>query len=206
MCTEQNMVWFLPFGVNICPLAFPAWRVLSWPAFFRPSVSLSINQHNQLYLVRIITRHRFELESTNVHQIYILRYSLNMEVSGLDFQGHFWPFWLRKSAWSRDNLYGFKQIARPVNVRPPVCPPINFMLFAPELVTDLRWNHWICTKHASWDTRHWCWKLMSLTLTFKVILAISTQNYRKRHSTSLLYSDLGRPKGVTRPNVLLLIF
>ena len=34
-------------------------------------------------------------------------------------------------------------------------------------------------------------------------LAISTQNFKKRYSTSLLYSDLGRPKGVTRPKLAL---
>ena len=32
-------------------------------------------------------------------------------------------------------------------------------------------------------------------------LAISTQNSKKRDSTLLLYTDLGRPRGGTRPNV-----
>ena len=37
---------------------------------------------------------------------------------------------------------------------------------------DLSWNQQICTRHASWDTLNWYWKRESLTLTFKVILAI----------------------------------
>ena len=35
-------------------------------------------------------------------------------------------------------------------------------------------------------------------------LAILNQDYKKRCSTSLMYPDLGRPRGITRPNVLLL--
>ena len=34
---------------------------------------------------------------------------------------------------------------------------------------------------------------------------ISNQDSKKQHSTSLLYIDLGRPRGITRPNVLLLL-
>ena len=34
-------------------------------------------------------------------------------------------------------------------------------------------------------------------------LAISTKNFKKMRSTSLLYTDLGRPMDVTRPNMLL---
>ena len=34
-------------------------------------------------------------------------------------------------------------------------------------------------------------------------LAISTQNSRKWHSTSLLYTDLGQPNGVTRSKLFL---
>ena len=38
------------------------------------------------------------------------------------------------------------------------------------LITDLSWDHQICTKHASLNTLGWYWKWSSLTLTFKVIL------------------------------------
>ena len=34
-------------------------------------------------------------------------------------------------------------------------------------------------------------------------LAILNQDSKKQPSKSLLYSDLGRPRGITRPNVLL---
>ena len=46
----------------------------------------------ELYLVHTITRHRFKLESSNVHQTCILGYSqlvLKIEVIDLDLQGHF---------------------------------------------------------------------------------------------------------------------
>ena len=36
-------------------------------------------------------------------------------------------------------------------------------------------------------------------------LAISTQNSSERCSMSLLYTDLGLPRGVTRPSVLLIL-
>ena len=67
----------------------------------RPTVCLSVRR---LYLVGTITRHRFELESRNLHQTCIMGYSrlvLKMEVIDLDLQGHFghfdsefWEFWL----------------------------------------------------------------------------------------------------------------
>ena len=47
----------------------------------------------------------------------------------------------------------------------------KFGLYARLLVTDLNWNHQICTKHASLDILSWYVKLGSSTLTFKVILA-----------------------------------
>ena len=70
-------------------------------------------------------------------------------------------------------------LSLPASVRPSVCPSvrpsirpsINFTLSAQQLVTDLRWNHQICTKHASWDTLGWYWKWRSLTLAFKVIFS-----------------------------------
>ena len=56
---------------------------------------------------------------------------------------------------------------------------VNFTLSARWLVTDMIWNHQICSKHASWDTLGWYWKWRSLTLTFKVILTILSQNFRR---------------------------
>ena len=45
--------------------------------------------------------------------------------------------------------------------------------------SDMSCNHQICPKHVSWDTLGWYWKWGSLTVTFKVILAILTQNSKK---------------------------
>ena len=56
------------------------------------SVCLSVRK---LYVVHTITRDRFELESPNLHQTYIVGYSrlvLKMEVIDLDLQGHFGHF------------------------------------------------------------------------------------------------------------------
>ena len=62
----------------------------------RPSVRLSVRLSvHKLYLVRAIIRHRFELESPNLHQICILGYPrlvLKMEVIDLDLQGRFGHF------------------------------------------------------------------------------------------------------------------
>ena len=74
------------------PLPFQAEGVLSLPASVRLSVRASAYN---LLLVRTITRHRFELESPNLHQTCILGYSqllLKMEVIDLDLQGHFGHF------------------------------------------------------------------------------------------------------------------
>ena len=57
-----------------------------------PSVCPSVRK---LFLVRTITRHRFGLESPNLHQTCILANSqlmLNMEVIDFDLQGHFGHF------------------------------------------------------------------------------------------------------------------
>ena len=45
-----------------------------------------------------------------------------------------------------------------------------------------------------------------IDLDLKSYSAISTQNSRKHHSMSLTYIDLGRPRGVSSPNMLLLNF
>ena len=64
--------------------------------FVRPPIRPSVRPYvRKLYLVRIITRHRFELESPNLQQTCILGYSLfvlKIEVIDLDFQGHFGHF------------------------------------------------------------------------------------------------------------------
>ena len=62
------------------------------PVSVPPSACLSVRK---LYLVRTITRHRFELESPNWHQTCIMEYSqlvLKMEVIDLDPQNHFGRF------------------------------------------------------------------------------------------------------------------
>ena len=46
-------------------------------------------------------------------------------------------------------------------------------------------------------------KLGVIDLDLQCHVAFFTQNSRKLHSTSLVYTDLGRTRGVTRPNVLL---
>ena len=69
-------------------------------ACISPSVCLSVHLSvrlfvRKLYLVRTITRHRFELESPNLHQTCIMGYSqliLKMEVIDLDVQCHFGHF------------------------------------------------------------------------------------------------------------------
>ena len=58
------------------------------PSSVRPSV-------RKLYLVRAITRHRFELVSPTLHQTCIMGYSrlvLKIGVINLDLQGHFCHF------------------------------------------------------------------------------------------------------------------
>ena len=61
-------------------------------------------------------------------------------------------------------------------------------------------HHQICTKYASWYSHSWCWKWQALTLTYKVIWPF---RLTKRHSTLLLNTDLGRPRGATRPKHVL---
>ena len=80
----------LPVQANFSfyPLTVQAKGVLSLP----PSARLSVRK---LYLVRTITRHRFELKSPNLLQTCVLGYSrlvLKMEVIDLDLQGHFGHF------------------------------------------------------------------------------------------------------------------
>ena len=83
-------------GYHFCPLAFQAEGVLLLPASVHPCVRLSVCLSvRKLYLVRMITHHRFELVSTNLHQTCILGYSqlvLEMEIIDLELQYHFGHF------------------------------------------------------------------------------------------------------------------
>ena len=69
---------------------------MSLPASVCLSICLSVCLYvRKLYLVRMITCHRFELESPNLHQTCIVWYSLlvlKMEVIDLEPQGHFGHF------------------------------------------------------------------------------------------------------------------
>ena len=102
------------------------------------------------YFAHMITRHIFELESLNLWQICILWYSqlvLKIGAIDLDLQGHFGHLDLE-----------FLEIQ--------LIRKITRHRFGME------WP--ICTKHAHWDTLVWYWKWGSLTMTFKVTLAILT--------------------------------
>ena len=89
LCSHISLFTHLPWTapMHFYPLAFQSEGVLSLP-----SVRLSVRK---LYVVHTITRDRFELESPNLHQTYIVGYSrlvLKMEVIDLDLQGHFGHF------------------------------------------------------------------------------------------------------------------
>ena len=82
--TVSSIQGVLPFGLYPLPVSV----CLSVRLSVCPSVRLSVHI---LYFVRTITRHRFELESPNLHQTCIMRYSqlvLKMGVIDLDLQGH----------------------------------------------------------------------------------------------------------------------
>ena len=122
-----------------------------------------------IQLFRVITHHRFGLQSPNLRQTCILWYSqlvLKMEVIGLDLQDHFGHF---------DTEF----------LRNLTCPRYNF-----------QWISVRITKFASWDFPSWYWKWEALTLTFMVIWPF---RLTRRHSTSPLYTDLGWPRGATCP-------
>ena len=88
---------------NFYPLAFQAEGVLLLASVrlpVRPSV-------RKLYLVRTVTRHKFELESPNLHQTCITGYSrlvLKMEVIDLDLQSHFGHFTQNSRKFRRLNV------------------------------------------------------------------------------------------------------
>ena len=84
------------FNFNFCPFAFQAEGVLSMPASVHLSVCPSLRQPvcpsaRKLYLVR----HKFELESPNLHQSCIMEYSrlvLKMQVFDPHLQRRFGHF------------------------------------------------------------------------------------------------------------------
>ena len=88
LVTEKVQV----IDIRFHPLAFQAEGVLSLPASVCLSVRLSVRN---LFLVCAITRHRFGIESPNLHQTCILGYSrlvLKMEVIEFGLQVHFGHF------------------------------------------------------------------------------------------------------------------
>ena len=127
----------------------------------------------EIRLVRGITRHRFGLESPNLHQTCILGYSqlvLKIEVIDLAPRGHFGHFDLEfLQIWLLCMITGN-----------------GFEQESPHL-------HQICILGFSQVVL----EMGSLTLTFSVVWP--SFRLKKLHSTLLLYTDLGRPRGATRP-------
>ena len=147
-------------------MAFQAGGVLSLPA---SAVRPSVCT---LYLVRAIIRHRFYLGSLNVAQTCVLGYSrsvLKMEFIDLNLQayfGHLKSEFLGNSTCPRDRCY---------------CIRTTLTNFARNM-------HPVISTSGV--------KMGVFDFDFQCHLAISTQNSRKRHSTSLLYTDLGRSRDV----------
>ena len=75
----------------------------------------------------------------------------------------------------------------------------NFSLSVRQIVMNLTQTHQICIFRFS----RLVLKRVVIDLDLQNHLTISTQNFRKRRSTLLFYTDLGRPRGISRPNVLL---
>ena len=131
----------------------------------------------------------------------------------------FWPFWLRilgnlacpcnnsSKIWTRiPNLHQTYILKYSHLVLKMEVIDLDFQSFWPFwlvlAITRLRFEleSQICIKYASWDSLRWYWKWGWLTLIFKVIWPFQL---KKRHLTSLLYTDLGWPRGVTRPKRVL---
>ena len=128
--------------------------------------------------VRAIARHKFGLESTNLQQTCILGYSclvLKIGVIDLYLQSHFGI-----STQSCGNV---------------VCSRNNLKWF--ELESSHL--HQICVLRFPWQVYH----TGIINRDLQGHLAILNQVSMKWRSTSLLYTDQGRPRGITRPNVLL---
>ena len=71
---------------------------------------------------------------------------------------------------------------------------------------DLGYNRQMCTQYTSGDSLD-CMVLSTgvIDLDLQGNLVILSQDSKKRRLTPLLYTDLGRPRDVKRPNVLLVI-
>ena len=136
---------FLPFYVKYQAF-FTLWPegILSLPVAVCQPVCPSVNF---TLIVRAITRHRFELESQNLHQT-CMGNCLKMGGASRSF----WPFWLRIQGNSACLCNYSSQIWT------------GTTKFAPNM------HHGILG---------WCWKWGSLTLTFRVILAILIKNSMK---------------------------
>ena len=122
---------------GLLPLAFQLEGVLSLP----PCVHLSVCK---LYLVCTITRARFVLKSSNLHQTNMHHGILS---AGIENGGH-WP-WPLRSFWLK--ILGNSAFRA-------------FSCHRCGLETYI-----MCTKHTSCDTPSWLWKWRSLVLTFKGI-------------------------------------
>ena len=210
----------------IYPLAFRAEGVLLLPASVCPSVL------PELYLVRTITPSHIWARITkfapSMHPGILSAGNENKGHWPWPSRS-FWPFWLRilgnftclrnklLQIWagitkSAPNMHHGILLSGIENRGQWPWPSRSFWPFCLRILgnfTCLRNNlKWIlfqlespnCTKYASWASLDWYWIQGSLTLTFKVI---SNQDSKKRRSTSLLYTDLARPRGITHPNVLL---
>ena len=126
---------FRPKGYCRCPC-------LSVRPSARPSA-------RKLYLVRTVTRHKFELESSNLHQTCIMGYPrLVLKTAVID------PDLLGQFHGNCDSEFYAIWLVRAITHH-------RFVLALPN-----------CTQRASWDTISWYWKWRSLTWTFNVILAI----------------------------------
>ena len=126
-----------------------------------------------------ITRHRFEPESPNLHQISIMGYYrlvLKIWVINLDLQCHF------------DSKFSEIWLVCAIT-----CDGIE--LKSPNL-------------HLIWILR-FSWLVLDTGVIDHDLqghFAIWFQDSKKRRSTSLFHTDLGRPRGVARPNELLYSF
>ena len=165
-----------PGGGDLYPVTFQAEGVLSLPASVHPSVRPSVN------IALTTTHHRFGLESPNLRQICILgcsRLVLIIKVFDfdLDLQGQFYYF--NSKFWEIQSVHAITRN--------------GLKLESSKL------HHQICILGFS----QLVLKMGVIDLDLQGHLAILIQNSRKQYSTFLLYTDLGQPRGVTRPNVLL---
>ena len=172
----------------------------------RPPACLSVRQ---LYLVRTITRHRFELESPHLHQTRILRYSClvwKVGVIDLDLQGQFDHFDLRilenlgcprdhsSPIWAGITKYtlGYSELVFEMGA---IDPSRSFWAIWLRILGNLACPRKTCNgfELESPNLHQICILRFSQVLKMGVIdldrrghLAICTQNTKKQYSTSLL--------------------